>query len=90
MRYTLCIMNSSDDIIFEDAKNLSDDTSDTNTTLSEEEAQSSMQTLVNQGVFLERTKAPALGDNPDNFSAELKDISGIEILPSEDEDPLLP
>lgn len=81
-------MSSSDDyIIIEKGKNTSDDATDTDANVHDEADEASLKALEKQGIFLAGEKdLPIKNESPDDFSKELRDLSGIEILSSDDED----
>lgn len=82
---TLYIMKEDDYIIVTGSHNLSDDKQDEGDTQQESDV-ASQHTLEEQGIFLDQQEnETARPELQDEFSKKLQEISGIEILPNEDE-----
>lgn len=74
-----------DDILFSESRNLSDDADDTDKAAQKETTAGAINALEKQGIFLEKKVDKPLREEPhDEFSKELKDIGGIEIIPNDD------
>lgn len=86
-------MSSSNDyIIIEEGKNTSDDAEDSDVALVHREAdQASLDALEKQGVFLTQEEANNIdpAEPRDEFSRELQQLSGIEIIADEETEPSL-
>ena len=86
MRYT-SPMSSNDYIIVVDSRDLGDDATNTDTNIHEEADEASLRALEKQGIFLEESGDAVFSTEPrDNFSKELQDISGIEIVHEDDDE----
>ena len=80
-------MGPSDDyILVEDAKNLTDDSTTKTSDTKQENNEDSARTLEAQGIFIESSteKSETAPKHLDDFSRELQDIGGIEIVSSEE------
>jgi hypothetical protein len=81
-------MTSADkDILFTGSQNLSDDSAPSTEDLTKEGADASIRALEKQGIFLEGKKDRPLRTKPrEEFTQELQDMGGIEIIPSDDKE----
>ncbi len=76
-----------DDILFTESQNLSDDAPVKNGNNHKETEDASVRALEKHGIFLENEDGmPQRATLPDNFSKELSDIGGIEIIPNGDKE----
>ncbi|MDD5152877.1 MAG: hypothetical protein PHS95_02690 [Candidatus Pacebacteria bacterium] len=81
-------MTSSDDsyILIEDSRNLSDDAADSNPKI-EEPKEAPSKTLENNGIFVEESaKDEEPSSLKNDFSKELMDQTGVEIIPTKDDE----
>ncbi|MBI5400975.1 MAG: hypothetical protein HZB12_02580 [Candidatus Yonathbacteria bacterium] len=75
-------MSSDDYIIITESRNMGDDKGDTEG-IQDEEVDSSRRALEGQGIFLDQENGEAMNLKPhDEFSKELKEVGGIEIITS--------
>lgn len=76
-----------DEILITGSRNLDDDTNSTDKNISKETDKASKRTLEKEGIFIENENAPVEKAKPrDEFSRELEDMSGIEIIPEDSKD----
>ena len=80
-------MSSSDEyILITSSQSSGEDAGDSGTKIKEEDPDAALRTLEEQGVFLEGDDDIAVHSKPrDEFSRELLEQSGIEIVSSEEE-----
>lgn len=74
-----------DDIVITGSRNLDDDTNNIDKNAPQESERASIRTMEEQGIFIENEdKQPQRAKPREEFSRELHDMSGIEIIPNGD------
>lgn len=83
-------MTKSDYIVVTGSRNLDDGTSDSDGQIHEEGEDASLRALEGQGIsIIEREENPGTSEPRDQFSQELLDEGGIEIIEAEEEESFL-